>query len=107
MKIIGRTSGGYIAEISEGDIAALVGERFFDPRNPSENLAAAFARQKQWDDNRLNLIGASIDLAGRFRRVTDVEQRHSELGKTAESLRLLATALDAVAAAPLTLPKGE
>ncbi|WP_319798285.1 hypothetical protein [Nitrobacter sp.] len=103
MKIIGRTSSGYIAEISNEDIAALVGDTHYSFGSTPDKIGEAFGRKKPWPDSRLDILGASIDLAGRFRRVVAIEERHADLGKKAESLRLLASALDAVAAAPLTL----
>jgi hypothetical protein len=102
VKIIGTTGTGFIAELSESDLAALVGESYFS--QAADKIADAFGRKPQYHSREINLVGASINLAGRFARVTDVESRHHELAGTAKHLRLLASALDGLAAAPLTLP---
>lgn len=103
MKIIATTGFCYIAELTQGDIAALVGQSYFG--TSIDEIAKAFNVSPGRDFNGgINLVGATIDLSGRFDRVTDLESRFRDLLKTAAGLRVIADLIDKLGDQPLSLP---
>lgn len=97
MKIIGMAGSDIIAQLTEGDMAALVGETYFSQTAAQQKLlelglmegASAYRGTAQ----RIR-VGATIDLAGRFNRVQQIEYKHAELQDVAKKLRAMAGLLD-------------
>lgn len=106
MKIIGKTAGGFIAELNESDMAALVGETYFNGRGVMEKFAAlgmVEGNGDSWSPHKIRL-GATIDLAGRFDRMRQLEYRHAELADVAKKVRALADIMDKFGAAVFVNP---
>lgn len=100
MKIIGTTSGGYIAEITEGDLAAIIGETWLNGTEAKLKLKAAGVVFTYNDSPQL--IGCTIPVHQRFRRMVDLESHHGQLGDRAKTLRALASLIDTLAESPLS-----
>lgn len=98
MKFLGRTKDGYLVEVSDADVAALIGEHWLNSDGATKRLNELGLIDSY---GRANLVGATVPLAERFRRVTAIEYQHKKLASSAETLRGLATLLDAVAASPI------
>ena len=102
MKIIGTSAAGYIAELGDDDLAALLGESWLGSSDAKTKLDALKVPRVR--DHGMTLVGATINLKGRFARVLEVERHYAALGEKAAQFRLLATAIDGLAAEPLTPP---
>lgn len=108
MKIIGQTPTGVVAELTEGDLAALVGESYFSSKECAAKLAEIGLRQAgRYHEGDRWVVGATVDLAGRFNRVKQMEYRHAELKGTSKTLRQLADLMDHLGDAVIVPPKEE
>lgn len=95
MKIIGRAGDDVIAQLTESDMAALVGERYFSQSAAQKKLAELGLVDRGYNGGKPQ-IGASVDLAGRFDRILSIEYRRQEMQAAAKTLRTLAGLLDHV-----------
>lgn len=98
MKIIGTTAAGFMAELTENDLFAILGATYSGDAN--EKLKALGVHIDGYT-GKPRLMGAEIPVSDRFRRVTTLEANHAKLGDTAGNLRALATMLDLMAKPPL------
>jgi hypothetical protein len=94
MKIIGMAGSDVIAQLSEADMAALVGEGYFSQAEAQKKLEAlGIVSTPQWGQPSRIRIGSTIDLAGRFDRIKSIEYRHAELQDVAKKLDAMAALL--------------
>lgn len=94
MKIIGMAGSEIIAQLTEADLAALVGETYFSGSDTQKKLAQlGLVGPRVWGQGTEIRVGATIDLAGRFSRVKDIEYRHAELQDVAKKLEAMAALL--------------
>jgi hypothetical protein len=94
MKIIGLAGNNVIAELKEDDVAALIGETYFGGSAAQAKLKelGLTDRGGYGGSDRLK-VGATLDLAGRFSRVKQIESRHAELQDVATKLEAMAALL--------------
>lgn len=105
MKIIGMAGKDVIAQLTESDIAALVGEGYFDSKDARVKLMELGLTEKAgYEDHRIK-VGSTIDLAGRFARVRSIEHKHGELKDVAHKLRAMAGLLDELGSKVIVPPK--
>lgn len=110
MKIIGATGSSYIVEMSQADMAAIVGETYFSGDECHKKLAALGLLRdgSGWDFRKGDpVIGATIPLAGRFQRLTNLESKHHELRGVSSKLRDMADLMDHLGDAVIVPPKTE
>ncbi len=108
MKIIGMAGSDIIAQLTEGDMAALVGEGYFSQKEAQEKLEAlGIIGQPQWGQTSRIRIGSTIDLAGRFDRIKSIEYRHAELQDVAKKLDAMAALLRHLGDQVIVPPKEE
>ena len=93
MKIIGMAGSDIIAQLTAGDLASLIGERYFDQVTCRQKLEELGLGNRDHSGFHIR-IGSTIDLAGRFERIKSIEYRHSELRDVAKKLQAMADLLD-------------
>jgi hypothetical protein len=106
MKIIGMAGNDVIAQLTENDIAAIVGSTSFNyDKEARERLLELGLTEKSGYDGHRIVVGATVDLAGRFQRLTDLERKHKELQDVSSKLRAMAALLDRLGDAVIVPPK--
>lgn len=107
MKIIGRQKDGWIAEFSDREMAILIGEAHLSVGGCLHQLATSGDWKTGFyhNDKPTELVGATLDIVERYRRVTSIEAEHKTLGERAAQLRMLADQLQRLAITPLVPPK--
>lgn len=107
MKIIGMAGNDIIATLTPSDLAALVGETYFDNRDAKAKLIELGLTAPHGYDGQRIVVGATVDLEGRMRRVLELERKHAELKDVASKLRSMATLMDHLGNAVIVPPKTE
>lgn len=102
MKIIGRSSTGFIVEMTTDDVAAIVGERWYN-RETAHTLSKLGVLDREGHIR----VGAEIDMAGRFARTKQLDANAAELAEQAKRLRMLADVMDAFNRNPIINPAKE
>lgn len=93
MKIIGQTNDGFIVEMSQDDMAAVVGETYFAGERCQQKLQAVGIYQTVGYSKSLS-VGAVVPLAGRFSRMVELERKHGQLRDVSNRLRVMADLMD-------------
>lgn len=108
MKIIGLAGNDVIAQLTQDDIAALVGETYFGGSVAQNKLKelGLIATGGYGERDRIR-VGTTIDLAGRFSRVSQIEHRHAELQDVAKKLDAMAALLRHLGDQVIVPPKDE
>lgn len=107
MKILGRTKGGYIAEVSDDDIAAILGERWLRSEDQAARLVRVGLASAMIRGDRLLPIGTVIPLQQRFDRVCAIEDKRTAWPDTVRTLRTMADLLEQLGTDIVLPPKTE
>ena len=95
MKILGETKTGYLCELSRTDMQAIWGARY----GWSEEVCRELQRhgiesKRDYSSWQPQFVGAEIQIAARFQRLTEIERQHAAMKNTGQALRVLADLLD-------------
>lgn len=102
MKIIGKTDNGYIAELTEGDLGAILGETWLDSDAAKAMLEGlGLMASGPYNARVPKFVGATIPISERFRRAVDIEYKAGECSRAAGTLRGLADLLEKTSQMPI------
>lgn len=108
MKILGTAGSNFIVEMTPSDVAAIVGYTHFDySKEAREKLIELGLTKPSGYDGHAIVVGATVDLSGRFRRLLELESKHRELRGVGEKLRAMAGLMDHLGDAVIVPPKAD
>lgn len=108
MKIIGKTETGYLCDVPEHDLQSLVGVSWGWGNDGIALLKElGIPMDVQYGQESPRLMGATIPITNRFRRVVEIESRHKDLVKTAGTFRQIADLIDQLSNAVIVQDKAE
>lgn len=106
MKIIGKGHNTYIVEMTEADMAAIVGETYFSSSAQDKLEALGVFTRTSYSGREIR-VGATVELANRFDRMKKIEYKHAELKDVGKKLRAMAALLDELGNAVIVPPAEE
>ncbi len=102
MKIIGTTTGGYLAEISETEIANAMG---YGGSHYSDWQAVSKSWRDQGQSHNMIKIGTALNIAGQYDLMGRITRSADDVKKNAEGLQALAKVLIDTAARLIPPPE--